>query len=107
MTTHELIIGKTLALGGVITSSLGTALVQAQGTPSVPLEWAGIIALIGAAIGYGRLSGRLEERQRADDQRFARLAMSQQYVQAAVTRIAENQGVPLSDLQAQFQSEEA
>jgi hypothetical protein len=106
MTTAELIAGKTAALGMAVVSSLTTALASASQTPSLPLEWSGILALIGAVYGYGRLSGELRERQKAEDKRYKRLTKSNQYLEAAVTRVAEKLNVPLSDLQAQFQDDE-
>ncbi len=104
MTTSELIAGKTFALAGAVVASLTTAL--AQSTPSVPLEWSGILALVTAVFGYGRLSGALHERQKADDKRYRRLTNSVGYLEACVTRVAEKLNVPLSDLQSQFQSPE-
>lgn len=104
MTTPDLIAGKTYALlAGVVS---GSAIAAADVASSVPLEWTGILALIGAVFGYGRLSGRLEERQKADNLRYRRLTMSIEYLEACVTRVAEKLNVPLSDLQSQFQTHE-
>jgi hypothetical protein len=104
MTTPDLIAGKGFALlAGVLS---GSAIAVADATASVPLEWTGILALIGAVFGYGRLSGRLEERQKADDKRYRRLTHSIEYLEACVTRVAEKLNVPLSDLHSQFQSHE-
>lgn len=104
MSLADLAAAKAATLGVAATSSVVAVLADASG--SVPLEWSGILALLGAVFGYGRLSGKLEERQKAEDTRYRRVKNSTQYVEAAVTRVAEKLGVPLSDLQAQFQHDE-
>jgi hypothetical protein len=102
VTTHELIAGKALAI--VVGAASSSMIALADASASVPLEWTGILALVGAVFGYGRLSGRLEERQKADDKRYRRLTLSIEYLEACVTRVAEKLNVPLSDLQSQFQT---
>ena len=104
MTIADLIAAKTLSLGVAGISTM--TVILADASASVPLEWTGILALIGAVFGYGRLSGKLEERQKSDDKRYRRLTQSNQYLESAVTRVAEKLNVPLSDLQAQFQEHE-
>ena len=104
MTIAELVAAKAAMLGTA--GAAAATVLLAQATASVPLEWTGILALVGAAVGYGRLSGRLEERQKADDKRYKRMVKSTGYLESAVTRVAEKLGVPLSDLQAQFQDDE-
>jgi NAD(P)-dependent dehydrogenase (short-subunit alcohol dehydrogenase family) len=104
MTTHELIAGKAVAL--VTGAASGATVALASATASVPLEWTGILALVAAAVGYGRLSGQLQERQASDRKTDRRMTQSIAYLEACVTRVAEKLNVPLSDLQAQFQTHE-
>ncbi len=115
MTSHEMIVGKSFALMSMATAGITTAL--AENSASVPLQWTGLIALVTAAVGYGTLKGRLEEREKAlkaslevrekaEDKRYRRLLNSQQYVEAAVTLIAEDKGIHLAELQSRFRHTE-
>ena len=111
MTVHEMMALKPLAMMSMAAAGITTALGETHA--SVPLQWTGLIALVTAAVGYGTLKGRLEEREKAlreslavrdsaEDKRYRRLLNSQQYVEAAVTLLAEDKGIHLSDLQSRF-----
>lgn len=106
MTTSELIAGKTAALGVAVVGVLAAALADTPSIASQPLEWGAFFTAIAAAVGYGSMRGQLRERQRADEKRFKRVTRSMEYLEACVTLIAEKQGIHLSHLQADFQSDE-
>lgn len=106
MTTSELIAGKTASLGVAVVGVLTAAIAESPSIASRPLEWGAFFTIVAAAVGYGSMRGALAERQRADDKRFKRVTRSMEYLEAAVTRVAEKLNIPLSDLQADFRSNE-
>ncbi len=105
MTTSELIAGKTAALGVAVVGAITAALAEAPLIASPQLEWGAILTIIAAGIGYGHMRGALKERQRSDDKRFKRVTRSMEYLEAAITRVAEKLNIPLSDLQSDFRSD--
>jgi hypothetical protein len=106
VTTSELIAGKTFALSVAVVAGITTVLADTPGIQSRPLEWGAALTIVGAAVGYGSMRGALRERQRSDEKRFRRVTRSMEYLEACVTRVAEKLNIPLSDLQADFQSDE-
>lgn len=104
MTTHELLAMKAVALtaGGVAAAST----VAASLANSLPIEAVSVSALVGAAVGYGVLRGRLEERVKSDDARHQRISAAIQRLTATVDLIAEKQGIPIAHLKSDFQTGE-
>ncbi len=94
-----------MALGVALLGAVTAALADAPAIGASQIEWGALLTIAAALVGYGSMRGALKERQRSDDKRFKRVTRSMEYLEAAITRVAEHLNIPLSDLQSDFRSD--
>lgn len=97
------------ALYSIVLATAGAmGLVQGAAPGGVPhamgeipwISWTGLLAMIGAAFGYGVLHGRLKAREEAETKVAKATAAELKFLHAVVLRLAYAQGVDVSDLLA-------